>query len=323
MTNLILNSPLSDDQRRQQLYAGDLFLYSASEATRELCELAQTMATEAFAPYDPREAQHHLPVERYVEILAELKPKFIHDPRCKVLLSRILADAGCDPTETFFDVPRLRTVTSDGYLSSGLGYAFKPHRDTWYSPPMCQINWWLPVFPVNSENTIAFHPHYWNRVLPNTSADFNYQDWNNTGRKAAPKLVKSDTRVQSEATVPVQIEPSIRFGMETGDLLIFSAAHLHSTVPNTSGHTRLSIDFRVVHAGDLRSDTGAPNYDCRCTGTTIRDYLNVENHAGLPDDICNRFETTDTTRASLIDAPLIPTCLNNDSSPLTTTNLGV
>ncbi len=59
---------------------------------------------------------------------------------------------------TYLDVPRLRAVTSDAYLTSGVGYAHHLHRDTWYSAPMCQLNWWLPIFEMSSESSMAFHP---------------------------------------------------------------------------------------------------------------------------------------------------------------------
>ncbi len=37
-------------------------------------------------------------------------------------------------------------------LIGGIAYAFHAHRDTWYSAPMCQINWWIPIFEVNGGN---------------------------------------------------------------------------------------------------------------------------------------------------------------------------
>jgi hypothetical protein len=40
-----------------------------------------------------------------------------------------------------FDMPRLRSSTSDNYLTTGIAYEWHPHRDTWYSAPQCQINW--------------------------------------------------------------------------------------------------------------------------------------------------------------------------------------
>ena len=48
---------------------------------------------------------------------------------------------------------------------------------------------------------------------------------------------------------------------------MFAGAQLHSSVPNMSGKTRFSIDFRTVHSDDLLSRSGAPNIDSECTGT--------------------------------------------------------
>ncbi len=87
-------------------------------------------------------------------------------------------------------------VTSDGYLTSGVGYAHHPHRDTWYSAPMAQLNWWLPIYDIVSEQSMAFHPHYFDTPIKNGSADFNYYEWNASGRKDAAKQIKKDTRKQ-------------------------------------------------------------------------------------------------------------------------------
>jgi hypothetical protein len=301
MNAIHYDADLHDDVRREQLYDGRLFVYSPRPSTIALCDLAREMCESAFAPYDPREAQHHLSVEKYVEILAKLKPQFIHHPKCKEIIPAILEDRHCELDKTYFDVPRLRTVTSDGYLTSGLGYAFKPHRDTWYSPPMCQLNWWLPVYEITPENAMAFHPHYWDRPIQNSSREFNYQQWQQTGRKAAPKLVSSDTRRQSEALEPIELEPQLRLITQPGGMIVFSAAHLHSTVPNLSGVTRFSIDFRTVHLDDLIARHGAPNIDSACSGTTIHDYLRGSDRSNLPQTICEEFEGM-TSESSLVAA---------------------
>ena len=285
MNSVIFDREIGDDARRASLYAGEIFVYSPSAATRELCTLAREMCETAFAPYDPTDAQYHLPVERFNQILSELKPAFIHHPRCKEIIREILRERGCDLDRTYFDVPRLRTATSDGYLTSGLAYAFKPHRDTWYSPPQCQLNWWLPVYEIEPENCMAFHTKYWDRALKNSSREFNYQDWNSGGRKAAHNQGKVDTRRQSEALEDVELDPQLRLIPEKGGMIIFSAAHLHSTVPNTSGKTRISIDFRTVHLDELKTNAGAPNLDSECSGTTIGDYLRTSDFRKLPDNI--------------------------------------
>ena len=96
-------------------------------------------------------------------MLAALKPAFIHHPESKRHLRAILVEHGCDPELTYFDVPRLRTSTSDDYLTTGIAYAFHPHRDTWYSAPMMQLNWWLPIYDVAPDNVVAFHPEYFDQ----------------------------------------------------------------------------------------------------------------------------------------------------------------
>ena len=137
MANIYFGEQIGDGERRQKLFAGDIFVASATSESLALVNLARQMSSDAFAPYHPETAQHHLPVEEYAKILADLKPEFIHHPDCKELLPAILGTLGCDLERTYFDVPRLRTSTSDGYLTTGIAYAFHPHRDTWYSAPQC------------------------------------------------------------------------------------------------------------------------------------------------------------------------------------------
>jgi len=290
MTTIHYDSTLSDDERRARLYAGDLFVYGPTDSSRKLVELAREMVAGAFGSLDPEHAQFHMPVERYAQILAQLKPAFIHHPRCKELLPALLQELGCDPQLTYFDVPRMRTATSDGYLSTGIAYAFHPHRDTWYSAPFCQINWWMPMFPISHDNCMAFHPQHWSQPLPNTSAEYNYQEWNRSSRFQAAAQIGEDARKQPRATQPVVADPQVRLLPPVGGVIVFSAAQLHSTVPNTSGRTRYSIDFRTVNLGDVRAQSGAPNIDSFCTGSTMNDYLSCTDLAHLPGEATAPYE---------------------------------
>ena len=72
-------------------------------------------------------------------------------------------------------------------------------------------------------------------------------------------------------------------------MLIFSAAQLHSTVPNTTGRTRFSIDFRTVNIDDLLERRGARNVDAECTGTTLGDFMRASDLAPLPDEIIDSY----------------------------------
>jgi hypothetical protein len=285
MNTVFFDSGANDDARRKELYGGQIHVYSPRPSSVELCNFARQMCEEAFAPHDPQVAQYQLPVERFAAILAELKPKFIHHPTSKRLIQKLLSEMGCDSAKTYFDVPRLRTSTSDEYLTSGISYAFHPHRDTWYSAPLCQVNWWMPVYEIVPENIMAFHPRYWSQPVRNSSRVYNYQEWNQTSRQNAAQHIKADTRVQPRPEEVLELDPQLRVATPVGGIMLFSAAQMHSTVPNSSGRTRFSIDFRTVHLDDAATRRGAPNVDSACTGTTMGDYLRGTDLAHLPDNV--------------------------------------
>jgi hypothetical protein len=282
MTTVHYDASMSDDERRRRLFAGDIFVYSPTKVALELVAFARSMVKEAFGSADPEVAQYSMAVAQYAQLLGEFKPRFIHHPECKRLVPQLLGELGCDLEQTYFDVPRIRTSTSDKYLTSGIAYAWHPHRDTWYSAPMCQVNFWTPVYPITSDNCMAFHPRYWSKPLANDSHKYNYQEWNRTNRFNAAQHIGEDKRPLPKPTEPVEIEPDLRLVMPPGGVILFSAAQLHSSVPNTSSRTRFSIDWRTVQLGDVVELRGAPNIDSYCTGSTMGDYLRCTDHTHLP-----------------------------------------
>jgi hypothetical protein len=287
--NLYVDSKMSDDERRSKIYGGSIFLHPTSPSSLGLCQLAQDMIQEAFGMKNVLKVHESLPAAKCAEILASLKPAFIHHPRAKVYLKAMLAELGCDLESTYFDVPRLRTAFPGEYLSAGIAYAFHPHRDTWYSAPFCQINWWMPVFQINADNCMAIHPSYWGRPVRNGSAQYNYYRWNQESRHNAASHVKTDTRIQPRPEEPMELDPQIRLVCKVGAAYQFSAAHMHSTVPNTSGLTRYSIDFRTVHLNDVRLHIGASNVDSACTGTTMGDYLKGSDLSHIPKEAMSSY----------------------------------
>jgi hypothetical protein len=290
LSTVFSNPAIEDDERRGLLYQGEVFVYSARPASAELVALARELVCDAFDGEDPQTAQHRMPVERFARVLSELKPRFIHHPRCKELIPQLLGEFGCDLDQTYFDVPRLRTSTSNDYLTSGISYAFHPHRDTWYSAPFSQLNWWIPIFSVVPENVMAFHPRYFDEPVRNGSARYDYAEWNRVSRFSAAQHVKTDTREQPRPEQPIELEPQVRVVPEPGGVLIFSGNQLHSTVPNTSGRTRFSIDFRTVHLADVRARREARNVDSACTGTTLRDFVRCSDLAAMPEELALSYE---------------------------------
>ncbi|MGB7727481.1 MAG: hypothetical protein WBL50_05580 [Candidatus Acidiferrum sp.] len=302
--NLFFDSQMSEAKRRREIYQGSVFVYTPSPSALKLCAFARELVEEAFRPHDPRKIHEVMPVEQCVEILASLKPKFIHHPTSKELIRGLVAERGCELEKTYFDVPRLRTAFPSDYLSSGIAYAFHPHRDTWYSAPVCQINWWMPVYEIYPENSMAFHPRYWDEVVPNNSNTYNYYEWNRKSRQSAAQHVKADTREQPRPQTSLLPDPQLRIIAEVGSPMLFSAAQLHSTVPNSCGVTRYSIDFRTVHLDDVSNKAGAPNIDSAATGTTMHDYIRATDYTHLPEDAVALYH--DGTEAEFMPSPSAP-----------------
>jgi hypothetical protein len=289
MSAVYIDADLDDASRRERLYNGDIFIFSASPATRALIALAREMLEETFAPLDPRKLHHHMTAEAVAAALATLKPKFIHHPECKRLLPLIMAERGIDLDKLYFDVPRMRSAYPKDFLTSGIAYAFHPHRDTWYSAPQCQINWWLPIYPIDRDNAMGFYPNYFDKAVANNSEIYNYYEWNTKNRASAAQHVKSDTREQPKPQEPIA-GVSERYLPPPGGMIAFSGAQLHESVPNTTDFARYSIDFRTVHLDDVQARRGAANVDSRCTGTTMRDYLRGSDLTKIPEEIVSLYD---------------------------------
>ena len=289
MNTIYYNAQVTDDVRRKLLYEGQLFVYSPRPSSLAFCEFARDLIQEAFGALDPETAQHSLPVEEYAAILSKLKPYFIHHPESKQHLQAIFQEMGCDPDKTYTDVPKMRSSTSGGYLTSGIAYAWHPHRDTWYSAPDCQINWWIPIYAIESDNAMAFHPVYWGRAIRNDSGTYNYYE-HNKRRATTAQHLKGDPRPLPRATEPIDVDPQLRLICPVGGIIMFSGAHLHSSVANVSGKTRFSFDFRTVHLDDVIAKRGAPNVDAECTGTTMRDYLRGSDFSHIPQAIVSLYD---------------------------------
>lgn len=289
VSSVFFDADMSDAERRQRLYDGSIFIQSATKSSRALIALARDMLEKAFAPHDPRIIYKYMTPEQVAGILATLKPAFVHHPECKTLIREMMIENGADPAKTYFDVPRMRSSYPSHFLSSGIAYAFHPHRDTWYSAPMCQINWWFPIYPLEPDNAMAFYPHYCDQPVKNNSEIYNYYEWNSTNRATAAQHIKTDTREQPKPQQELD-GPRLTYLPPPGGVILFAGAQLHESVPNTTDMTRYSIDFRTVHIDDVIAHNGARNVDTRCTGTTMRDYLRGTDLQHIAEEIIRTYD---------------------------------
>jgi hypothetical protein len=271
-----VDQPVGDRLQRAQMYDGTINITTPTPSSLALAMFARDLIGEAFGGRDPELTQFDLPVAEYAAILAELKPRFLHHPESKRFVQDLLVERGCDPASTYFDIPRLRISTSDDYLGTGIAYAWHPYRYTWYSAPLAQLNHWMPVYDVTEDNAMALHPEYFNRAVVNDSAVYDYSEWND---------VRVGARPLPGPTEPVDLLSSTVFVAPVGGILEYSGHHLQSDVPNASGRTRFSIDFRTVDVDDIRAGLGARNVDGRCTGSSIRDFTSAADLSPVPDDV--------------------------------------
>jgi hypothetical protein len=298
-------SNVTDELRRSRIFSGEVFCLPPRDSIRALRDFAWKLIEDAFSGHDPLTAHEELPVEQYVAILGPLKTGFTHSARSKELLRNVLEDLGADLTKTYFDVPKLRVVPPASYLTAGLGYNYTPHRDTWYSAPECQNNWWAPILGVSDKRCMAFHPDHWQRPIKNTSAEFDAYEWNRSSRRDAARYIKDDPRPHPRLSVGDQPGREVRIIGDVGSILSFSGAQLHATVPNTTRHARFSFDFRTIHLDDLIAKAGPENVDSSSTGTSLRDYRRADNLEVLPDDLIAAYDHGGSTDGVLVFDPSV------------------
>ncbi len=271
------------------LYEGKIFVYDHLRSVKEFAAFAAAFVEAALAPHDPRHIQEALSPEELAPLLGKLKPAFTHHPESRRLVGRILEEIGTDLDDCHTDVPKLRTAYPTGHLTKGIAYAFSAHRDTWYGGPHAQINWWLPIYPLDSANCMSFYPRYFSTAIANDSHRFNYYR-RNVERLEAAKRVKEDTSVNPSAIGLGPDEPEIRLLPNVGGMIAFSAGHLHATVSSPTSLARYSIDFRTVSRRDVESGLGAPNVDTRGIGTALRDFCRARDGAAMPEELARRLD---------------------------------
>ena len=87
----------------------------------------------------------------------------------------VIESLGLDPAATCADRLILRLQPQDETHRGRRVRYLPPHRDTWGSNVMAQINLWGPVFPLEPGATMVIWPTLFGRPVPNTSADWDFE----------------------------------------------------------------------------------------------------------------------------------------------------
>ena len=273
-------APVEPSARRDALYAGRVFLLPATATTEALVEDARALLVQAFADLGlpPREAPQHLDNDSLFERIGPLRKRLYTDPHFHARLGDIADEAGFPRGEVAFDPLRLRVIVHRGHENPLARPVYYPHRDTWYGHPQTLVTGWIPLDDLEAGETFVFHPSWFARAVPNDSETFEYTRWvSDAGQlKVGWQDKTAGQRVRYPGLVG-DFDPGeqVGFACARAQRLLFSGAHFHTTLPQATGRTRYSLDFRVVHLGDTAAGRGAPNVDARGRGSALADYLRL------------------------------------------------
>jgi phytanoyl-CoA dioxygenase PhyH len=164
------------------------------------------------------------------------------------------------------DRVRLRAVSPGLENIPAAAPVFYAHRDTWYGNPKCQVNVWIPLHDVDPDNSFRFYLDYFQEQVANDSVHFKADQFRGFGR-VEPATGWCYPAAQTELDGRVY-----DVSMKEGEALLFSAGHLHQTLPNRTGRVRFSVDFRFFFQQHLKANLGAPDLDNESSGLLISEY---------------------------------------------------
>ena len=288
---------------REQIYAGALLIVPQVDELAAFRSHVSALLDDAYGPHAPPDAQAALGDQAFTARSELVRAAFRRDERARALLRPVLARFGLDPQTTYWDRLHLRVLPAGAEPQRSADVALSAHRDSWSSNVYAQVNWWLPLYDITAERAVAFYPRHWQAPIANTSGAWDLEQLRReraagrgqpAGTKAAPGAGARPGAASAggDATplIPAPTQPpdpadALTVVVQPGDLLLFSAAHLHATVPNTSGRPRFSVEIRTVALADVRDGRGAPNVDGDAPRVPWRWFRRVADGAPLSPEI--------------------------------------
>ncbi len=271
------SSSQNDKDRADAVFSGAVLIYRALPAMYELVACLREITRQELGLHDPCVAESELESADFRHRAGRARQVVRESDDVARLYKAVLLETGVDVSAIFYDHFKLRFQPSYDISRTRYMHDLPVHRDTWGSNVHAQINWWAPVWPVKADRTIGMFPALWNVPVSNTSAAWSYGEFTqhlkadkDTNYPMLPHC--SDPPLISEA-VPIVIAP--------GDIMAFSGAHLHCSIPNRSGVARISTETRTVSARDLHHSRSAKNVDCDASVSQFDWFRHVETGESL------------------------------------------
>lgn len=257
-------TPMSESERNARVYAGDIIVFHGHPCVVEFVNALRGWCV-SYLGNDPEQVHVRESSAVTESRLDRLRGELRDDELINDLWRAVLEEIGVDVNATYGDGVVVRGQAPKIERSESRLAPLPPHRDTWGSNIAAQTNWWAPLYATTPERTLALYPGYFQRFVPNNSAGWDFQAMvraQKTG-DAYPRLPTANESLPNDQALPISLLP--------GDLLCFSGAHLHASVPNTTETMRLSFETRTVNGGDTNVERrGAPNVDSSPIYTTYQ-----------------------------------------------------
>jgi hypothetical protein len=200
----------------------------------------------------------------FAKIASAGRRAILKDPLVRRYIGQLLQELHSDMTSVRVDAPILRL-----HLPGSQDPALKSictHRDTWYCASGAQVNWWFALHDIPNGSGIGFFLDHFLSPVENNSHEFNLD----TEAAAFKVLGLGRFRTQIVPLVDIRAVPT-EFPVRKGEVLLFSANHLHTTMVG-SNFSRASLDFRSVDAKHHMEGAGAMKIDAFATGCNVDSY---------------------------------------------------
>lgn len=268
-----------------EVFSGEIFRLAGATATSALIERLRGLIKRQLGVENCEDPALAADADFFLRHMHILRQNIRFDGGVRTALLFFLHEIGLDPHAVYCDTPRLRAIPPGSEKNPDARPLHFIHRDPWYANPHCQWNFWFPVFDVDASRSFALYPEYFHRPIQNDSARFDYEDWNRRGG-----FQSWGVAIDPEKIYPCAQETPDPAGARVaiagaGEALLFSAAHLHGTLANTSDRIRYSLELRVVRASDLASGNSAPVLDNQSRGSTLYDYFRLTDQQHPPRDL--------------------------------------
>ncbi len=266
--------PADNQQCRHALYQGQVFKTEPTHASRLLVRDVLTLLSAELGCDDPRIAQTKLAAQDFFQRIGRVRKILFLEAGYHEHVRNVIAALGFDRDQTAFDPIRLRTIMHQGHLNPAAAPVYYPHRDTWYAHQQGIIACWIPLHYLQAHETFVFEPQKFSTPVENDSASFIYERWVEDGWDLKIGWQNEDAgRNANYPAAKLTAGNEFGFSCRKAENLLFSGAHFHRTLPQATGLTRYSLDFRILNLADNAAGIGAPNVDNKSQGSALVDYV--------------------------------------------------